>query len=161
MGDLVTRWTIRIALVLYVASLASRDWSRRWSRLAWTAGCGFYLLHVALAFEFFHQWSHVEAYAATARQTAQVVGLDWGGGLYVNYAFTLVWFADALWWWVSVESHSHRSRFLAWALDGFMGFIAFNATVVFARGWSRWFGIAACVGLAMLWFFGRAAARKR
>jgi hypothetical protein len=89
-GEILTHWTVRIAIALYVAGLALRGYSPKWSRLAWTGGCGFYLLHVACAFEYYHHWSHANAYAATARQTAAVVGLDWGGGLYVNYAFTLV-----------------------------------------------------------------------
>ena len=33
----------------------------------------------------------------SARQTAEVFGLDWGGGLYVNYAFTAAWVADVAW----------------------------------------------------------------
>ncbi len=140
-GDLLTRWTIRVAMALYVASLATRTFAPRWSRIAWTAGCGVYLLHVACAFEYYHHWSHAEAYAFTAEQTAAVVGLDWGGGLYVNYAFTLVWLADVCWWWTDLS----RPRWIGWAVQAFMGFIAFNATVVFATGFSRWFGIAACV----------------
>jgi hypothetical protein len=144
-GELLTRWTVRVAMALYVTSLATRLYFPKGSRLAWTAGCLAYLLHIACAFEFYHHWSHAEAYAFTARQTATAVGWDWGGGLYVNYAFTLVWLADVGWWWISVESYRARSRWIGWAVQGFMGFIAFNATVVFAAGFSRWFGIGACV----------------
>ena len=150
-GELLTRWTIRVALALYVASLASRGVAPKGSRVAWTAGCLAYLVHVACAFEFYHHWSHAEAYAFTEQQTAAVVGLDWGGGLYVNYAFTLVWLADVCWWWAGIERYQARPRAIAWAVHGFMGFIAFNATVVFASGFSRWFGIAACVLLAVVW----------
>src|SRR5579862_2549129 len=98
-GEILTRWTVRVAVVLYVASLATRGYSPHWSRVAWTVGCLTYLLHVVCAFEYYHHWSHDEAYAFTAQQTATVVGLDWGGGLYLNYAFTLVWLADVVWWW--------------------------------------------------------------
>jgi hypothetical protein len=145
-GELLTRWTIRIAMALYVASLATRGFSPRWSRVAWTAGCGFYLAHFICAFTYFFHWSHAEAYAFTARTTAEVVGLDWGGGLYINYVFTLVWLADVCWWWTDRP----RPRWIGWAVHLFMGFIAFNATVVFATGFSRWFGIASCVLLAGL-----------
>jgi hypothetical protein len=69
------------------------------ARLAWTLACAFYLMHVAAAFQFHHHWSHLAAYRETAQQTAEVFGLNWGGGLYFNYAFTIVWIADALWWW--------------------------------------------------------------
>ncbi len=154
-GELLTRWTGRIAMALYIASLASRTFSPRWSRLAWTAGCGLYLLHVVCAFEYYHHWSHAEAYASTARQTAATVGLDWGGGLYANYAFTLVWLADAVWWWRGMESYHARPRWIEWAVQGFLGFIAFNATVVFASGFSRWLGVAGCVLLAAVWISAR------
>lgn len=149
-GELLTRWTVRIAMALYVASLATRNFSTRWSRLAWTAGCVLYLFHVACAFEYYHHWSHAEAYVSTARQTAEVVGLDWGGGLYFNYAFTLIWLADACWWWAAEESYQARPRWIDWTVHGFLGFIAFNATVVFATGFSRWMGIASCVLLVFV-----------
>ena len=152
-GELLTRWTVRIAVALYFASLATRGFSPRWSRVAWTIGCLTYLLHVACAFEYYHHWSHAEAYAFTAQQTAAVVGLDGGGGLYVNYAFTLVWLADVIWWW-TVGS---LPRAIEWAVQGFLGFIVFNATVVFADGFSRWFGIAACVLLGAIALCSRRA----
>jgi hypothetical protein len=150
-SELLTHWTVRVAMALYVASLATRLRFPTWSRLAWTAGCLAYLLHVACAFEFFHHWSHGEAYTFTAKQTKAVVGLDWGGGLYVNHAFTFVWLADVVWWWAGMESYCRRPRWIEWAVQGFMAFIAFNATVVFASGFSRWFGIAACVLFVAVW----------
>ena len=72
-------------------------------------------------------------------------------GLYVNYVFTYVWLADVTWWWAAAASYRRRPRWVEWTVHGFMGFIAFNATVVFASGFSRWFGIAACVLLASVW----------
>jgi hypothetical protein len=149
-GELLTRWTVRVAVAFYVASLATRVRIPKWSRFAWTLGCLAYLVHVVCAFEFYHHWSHAEAYAFTARQTAAVVGLDWGGGIYVNYAFTFVWLADVVWWWSAVKSYEIRSRWIEWSVQAFMGFIAFNGTVVFASGFSRWFGIGACVVLAVV-----------
>jgi hypothetical protein len=109
------------------------------------------LLHTACAFQFYHHWSHRAAYEATARQTAEVVGLSWGGGLYANYVFAALWAADACWWWYGPESCLARPRSLEWAVQGFLGFIAFNATVVFGTGAVRWMGLAACLFLAALW----------
>lgn len=149
-GELLTRWTVRVAVALYVASLASRGRLPTGSRRAWTAGCLAYLLHVACAFQYYHHWSHAEAYEATARQTADVVGLDWGGGLYFNYAFTFLWVADVCWWWIDMGGYLARPRLIEWSMHGFLGFIAFNATVVFATGFSRWFGITSCVLLAVI-----------
>jgi hypothetical protein len=149
-GELLTRWTVRVAMALYVVSLASRRRFPTWSRVAWTVGCVAYLLHVACAFEYYHHWSNAEAYEATARQSADVVGLDWGGGLYINYAFTFLWLADVGWWWIDMEGYLARPRLIEWVVQGFLGFIAFNATVVFATGFSRWFGSAASVLLAVI-----------
>jgi hypothetical protein len=146
-GDLLTRWTVRLALSLYVASLVLRLTSRRppplaAARWAWTLGCGLYLLHVLCAFHFFHHWSQEAAYAATAQQTATLVGLNWGGGLYINYVFTLVWLVDAVWWW-SPPVYLQRPWWVEWPVQGFLAFIAFNSTVVFATGAVRWAGAAA------------------
>jgi hypothetical protein len=156
-GDLLTRWTVRIAVLLYVLCLSLRAnpaASRRrlaWARLTWTAGCLFFLLHVVCAFAFHHHWSHAAAYEATARQTKDVTGLDWGGGLYANYLFALLWMADVCWWWGAPAAYLSRSHAVEWIVQGFLGFIVFNATVVFAEGPSRWLGLAACAVLAALY----------
>jgi hypothetical protein len=150
-GEFLTRWTVRVAVALYVASLAMRGPLPKWGRGCWTAGCVAYLLHVLCAFEYYHHWSHAEAYAATAKQTADVVGLHWGGGLYINYAFTFIWLLDVCWWWIDAARYQARPRWLEWSVQGFLGFIAFNATVVFATGFSRWFGGAACILLIVIY----------
>ena len=157
LDELLTRWSIRIALTLYVLALVLRlsgVGQRSWwaaARVAWTAGCLVFLLHVACAFGFYHHWSHRRAYDETARQTAEVVGLDWGGGLYANYAFTIIWMADAgWWWWRGLERYSARPRLVEWAIQGWMAFIAINGTVVFGTGPIRWFGLTACVILVVL-----------
>ncbi len=162
-GELLTRWTVRLALALYVLGLVLR-WSaggrRSWlagARLAWTAGCLAFLLHVGCAFHFYHHWSHADAYAATARGTVAVVGWDWGGGLYANYAFGLVWLADVVWWWRGLEVYDTRRRAVEWMLQGFLAFIAFNAAVVFAEGGIRWISLVVC--LCLLVFRGWLAFR--
>jgi hypothetical protein len=147
-GELLTRWTARIAVMLYIAGLAMRDQSPKWSRRWWTAGCGVYLAHVACAFGFIHHWSHAEAYAFTAQQTEAITGLDSGGGLYINYAFTLAWIVDVVWRWTLRPP----PRWLAWTVDAFLAFIVVNATVVFATGFSRWLGVVATCLLAVIWF---------
>ena len=152
-GELLTRWTVRLALALYVLALvlrataADRRPGLAWARLAYSVGCLAFLLHVVFAFQFYHHWSHHAAYAATARQTAEVVGLQWGGGLYANYGFALIWLADVIWWWRGLGRYEARPREVGWAVQGFLAFIAFNATVVFATGAVRWLGLAACLFL--------------
>ena len=112
-----TIWTVRFALVCYGASvwmqLRAPPGHRRSARLLWTIGCLAYLAHVAAAFHFEHDWSHDHAWAHTAQRTWALTGWDWGGGLWVNYAFTLLWSADAAWWWAGPRSHQARPAWIA------------------------------------------------
>jgi len=153
-GELLTRWTVRVAFVLYLAALAARLLKpSRWvtARVLWTAGAFAFLIHVACAFGFYHHWSHAEAFEATALRTAEVAGTAWGGGLYANYAFALVWIADASWWWRGLEIYRRRSRWLDWTVQFFMAFMFFNATVVFGQGAIRWMAVAGGLLLWLLW----------
>jgi hypothetical protein len=149
----LTLWTIRVATLLYVVAMAG--WLARWDRLSrvtWTVACAFYLAHVAAAFHFYHGWSHSAAYRETARQTAEVFGVNWGGGLYFNYAFTAIWVADVLWWWRGLTAYRLRARWITASIHLFFAFMFFNATVIFARGWTRWFGVFATTVLFGLWW---------
>ena len=150
-GQSLTRWTVRIALLLYFAALIG---PRSTARTLYTLGLLFYLTHVAAAFHFFHHWSHTNAYIETARQTNALFHLNWGGGLYFNYAFSLLWLIDAIWWWTAPEArpervqrvewaYNHRPAWLAATIHGFIAFMAFNATVIFAHGPVRWIAAAA------------------
>jgi hypothetical protein len=76
-----------------------------------------------------------------------VVDRVWGGGLYANYAFGLLWAADASWWWLQPDGYRRRPDGLEAAVQGFLGFMAFNATVVFGAGAVRWDGLGAGLGL--------------
>src|SRR5215210_3924672 len=86
-GALLTKVTVWVAVAGYAAGAAAfalsrgrRSWDAA-ARLAWTVACVALLAHVACAFHVYHGWSHESAYVETARQTGEVVGLDWGGGL--------------------------------------------------------------------------------
>src|SRR5258707_4655980 len=101
----MTVWSVRIAFLFYVVALAA--WLTRRpapAKYAWTAGFLFYLVHVLAAFSAYHHWSHDAAYRETARQTDELFGIDWGGGLYFNYVFTAVLAGDV------VPSLLHRAR---------------------------------------------------
>src|SRR5258708_31308395 len=111
MSEELTRWTIRLALAAYVAALVLRirekrvglgnshsparspgldpTRSEKRQRGLWTLGCLLLWAHVACAFAVYHHWSHDDAYARTARETAEMIGVDWGGGIYFNYLFVL------------------------------------------------------------------------
>lgn len=152
-GELVTRWTVRFAVFCYFISIVTRR--SHFGRVSWSTGCVAYLLHVLAAFHYYHHWSHDDAYESTRRQTVETTGLDWGGGLYVNYAFTLIWLLDVLWWWIAAENYLKRPRAIDWGVHLFLGFIVFNATVVFASGFSRWLGVAGFVLLPIVWLWPR------
>jgi len=82
-----------------------------------------------------------------------VYGLDWGGGVYVNYAFLGVWALD-LWRW-RAEAHrgATRSRWGTWLARAFYFFIVIlNGAVIFAAGWRRWLGVVLIVWLAAAWW---------
>ena len=169
-GEALTRWTVRLAVACYfgrllidVAAPSHERWQRV-SRRLWTIGCGAYLMHVAAAFHFFHGWSHAAAWRSTARQTGELFGLDWGGGLYVNYLFTAVWIGDASAWWFLGLSYPRRWRRVYRALQGFFAFIAFNATVVFGPHFWKWAAAAGIIALgaasAARYFRMRSVARK-
>lgn len=154
----LTKWTIWVALVGYVAGASGLILARqqpRWTylaRLAWTLGCLAYLGHVYCAFQFYHGWSHAAAFEETARQTRETVGWEVGEGLFVSYLFTLVWLADVVWWWLAgAESYMRRPRLFTITWQAFFFFIVFNATVVFESGAARWLGMVLCAGLAFLW----------
>ena len=161
-GELLTRWTIRAALVLYVAVTAGSLWwgplrslppGSPWppvSRVLWTAGCGLLLAHMAAAFHYYHHWSHADAAADTLRQTQEQVGVAFGGGIYFNYALALLWFADVGWWWIAPAAYARRPNWISFALHAYMLFMAVNGTIVFAEGPTRWWGLVTCLLLAVL-----------
>lgn len=156
-GDAFTIWSVRAATLLYIAAIvvlltAPMQRSRTFARPVWTAGCLFYLAHVYGAFEFFHGWSHDAAYRETARQTAELFDFHWGGGLYFNYLFTVVWVADAAWWWAQPLRYQNRPRWIRAMVHTFLAFMFFNGAVVFATGFSRWVGAAATPLLLLLWW---------
>lgn len=157
-GEFFTRFTIWVTLAAYSVGLALLALSRKKqrleqsARLAWTIACLSLLIHIACAFHFYHEWSQDSAYQETARQTAEVFGLNWGGGLYINYALMLGWIADVVWWWRGLDGYRRRPAALVAIWQGFLMFIFFNATVVFETGPLRYTGLFLCLGLCLLWW---------
>jgi hypothetical protein len=157
-GEVLTKLTIWIAVagyfagaVVYALSRGRRAWDSA-ARVAWTVACAALVAHVACAFHVYHGWSHAAAYRDTARQTSELFGLDWGGGVYVNYALAALWVADVWWWWRrGLGAYRRRPWPLVVAWHAFLLFIVFNATVVFASGFVRWAGLALCLALVFVW----------
>lgn len=153
-GEVLTRGAIWISILAYTAgsvifASARRD---RWARLAWTIGCAALLAHFICAFNYYHAWSQASAYSETARQTAAVYRINWGGGLFINYAVAILWTSDVAWWWFAgVSSYRRRSWLVMMLWHGFLIFIIFNATVVFKPGLTRWLGLLLCLTLCLSW----------
>ena len=167
-ADLLTRWTVRLAIACYIGRVAldlrrlgTIDSNRvgQTARWLWTVGGAFYLAHVLCAFSFVHDWNHGHALKHTAAQTKELTGVDWGGGLYLNYAFTLFWLGDiVVWWFGDVNAHC-RGRGYFWTLHGVFAFMVFNATVVFGPPVWRW--VAPLVGVALAIVYFRSTAHRR
>lgn len=167
MGETLTHWTIRVALICLALRLAgqfrfgpSLQWFA-WMRSIWTIGCVFFVLHVVCAFHFYHDWSHTRAVESTAQQTHAMLGVRFGEGIYFSYLFALLWASDVLWQWLSPESYRRRSVAITAALLGYMAFIAFNGAVVFEGGVTRWVGIPVAIALAIAWLVVLVTSRRR
>jgi hypothetical protein len=81
-----------------------------------------------------------------------VVGLNWGGGLFINYAVLSGWIIDVGWWWLKgIDSYRSRGRLVVLLWHAFLLFIIFNATVVFKNGIVRWVGLAVSAFIAISW----------
>ena len=164
LAEVLTRWSVRLAVAFYLVRVfidlrfagrhgtASQASRARWF---WTLGFVFYVVHVACAFGFYHQWSHLAAYRHTAEQTAAVLGIDWGGGLYFNYAFTLFWLTDLVRWWRGGVEFPYRRRGYFWTLHAVFAFMMFNATVVFGPPWWRWTAPVIAAALVTAWLSRR------
>ena len=153
-GDFLTRAWVWLALLGYgistIVLLLRRE--TRLARWVWGLAAIAFVVHVACAFHFFHSWSHEAAFVETARQTKELTGFDSGSGLYLNYVFTLIWIADAVWWYVVGDArYLLRSKWLVVALHGFFLFMIVNGTIVFGRGPVRAFGavLVAAIGVAI------------
>jgi hypothetical protein len=112
-----TAWTSgALYAVTILCWMLRREWrSSPVLRLVWTLSWLIFLIHVALAFEVYHHWSHDAAWEHTQHQSGV------GDGIYFNYAVILVW---TLW--------------MVWFIHGFLLFMWLNAAVLFPliKGWS-------------------------
>jgi len=166
-GPQLTIWTIRLALALLVLGVVGKlrgirsRFGRTMARWLWTSGWVLALIHMACAFQFYHHWSHEEAFQDTALQTKNLMGFEFGGGIYFNYAFIAVWGVDVIWSWLAATSYSNRSLVWTVALWGFLVFMAFNSTVVFETGPVRYFGVMATGILCVLYCARRRGKRGK
>jgi hypothetical protein len=164
LGDDLTRHTVRLSLLYYgiAATLMLLCHSTEWyhcsgqvrsARCAWTLACLAYLVHLAMAFHFYHGWSHADA----VRHTQEVSGF--GPGIYLSHVFTICWSADVLTWWWRPAYYSRRGGWIRWCLHTFMLFIIFNATIVYESGFIRYAGCVLFLELLAVAWYSRWSAR--
>lgn len=156
-GEFLIRNTVRLALFYWVIAVSVRargGMLAACQRVAWTLACIAYLVHVGMAFEHAHHWSHTVAF----EHVRQAGGF--GEGIYFNYLFTIVWTADALWWWVDRVAYENRSRWLALIIHGFMLFMIVNGAIIFEQGPIRWIGTMMLFGLGWQFWNKRCANRR-
>jgi len=162
-GTPLTRNTIRLSLAWYAAALFSMMWldptgwaaqtgMGKLARWCWTWAAAIFSVHVALAFHYYHGWSHAHAF----QHTFEVSGT--GEGIYVSYLFQLLWTLDAALWWLKPRAYAARPAIVGRALHAFMLFIVFNGMIVFESGPIRWVGVVMTVALAACWW--KSLARK-
>ena len=110
----------------------------------WAYGLGGVLMvvHVLIAYGMFHHWSHASALAHTAQQTERVVGWSFGGGLYFNFVFVLVYLTDIVWRNRCGGWKNRRPHWLAVGVDLFLWFIVAMSTIVFETGVVRMVAVA-------------------
>ncbi|HQR08770.1 MAG TPA: hypothetical protein PLN21_18230 [Gemmatales bacterium] len=154
MRDLLVRGSAWLSFACYLLTLIG--WTRRFEpkllRCLWTLGWGIFVTHVCLAFHLVHHWSHDDAWEAT-----RVLG-GVGEGIYFNYLVVIVWQIDLLCWWFWPEGYLARSRWKTRLIQGFLLFMWFNATVVFAHD-STWI-VGAAGFVALSYSYLRASGRK-
>lgn len=153
MTALLMFWTARAAVACYLARwlAAARQMTAVPSLvecMLWTSGCLLLCVHMLLAFHVVHDWSWDHALQHTAERTADVTGLRWGGGLYINFAFAALWTADCVLLWSAYRRQTARRRSGTWTTHALLAFIVFNATVVF--GPAGWWWVLAAFLLALL-----------
>jgi hypothetical protein len=156
--ELVLRGTAWASLFAWAAAEVLRS-SRppaparqRRARVLFTAAGAALLAHSALAFHLRYAWSHEAALRDTARQTRAVTGLDFGGGIFVNDAFLILWAIEIAWWWSVPARYHGRPPFLDGMLRAFFLFMFFNGAVVFASGPVRAAGLVATLGVLWAWY---------
>ena len=140
-----------------VATIPPAEVARRRSawRLEWAAYVAL-CFHTAAAFHFHHDWSHARAVAATARQTEEILGLGFGGGIFFNYAVLILWpLALALPGAPLANGRRCCSRFVT-IVNVYVAFLFFQGVVVFGQGMVRIWGLLVTFAVVL-----RLPARRR
>jgi hypothetical protein len=146
-GQLLVRGSIWPALACGLAAILWNNYARG-TRALWLVGLVLYLIHVAAAFGFVHEWSHQQAVEFTRLATVETTGWNSGAGLFFNYAFTLAWLIFV------AATLSRRTPLPKGIVSGWQVvflFMAFNGAVAFARPGARPIGLLLFAGFVGAW----------
>ena len=124
-------------------------------------GASLLAVHIALALQVRHGWSHSSVVATVREQTRTTYGVDWGGGVWVNYLFLSLWIVELAWWRAASRRYFSRPRPVIVTIRGFFALVFVNAAVVFAAPSRRPLGFLMTVVLFWAWrsTFSSATAR--
>ena len=153
--------TIWIALILFCIGEPGRrdlDAGRVPAPLTWWAyaiGAVILIAHMVIAMGVAHNWSHQSSVDATARQTYAVYGLNWGGGVFMNYVFAALWLIEAIRWQIRSATPTPRRAAIVWSIRIFYLVMILNAAVIFTPAPRRYAGAA--MVLYLLWIWRRTA----
>ena len=143
--------TVWLSMSLFAVGALGLRHEREWGWGTSALGALLLVIHIVIAMGVRHDWHHASAISATAAQTKSVYGIDWGGGLFVNYIFAAVWIGELVARRYAPAWFAGRSRGFLWMLRAFYFVIIFNAAVVFAAGWRRVLGGAVVAVLLLSW----------
>src|SRR5262245_43743977 len=117
-ADLATRQTARVAVLFWALAAATLLLSRRSiGQVLWTLACAAYVVHVVIAFDRVHDWSHAAAYT----HVDEVSGF--GPGIFVSYFFSVLWVVDAAWWWIWPTAYESRPVWFDRPINAFVAFV--------------------------------------
>lgn len=153
-AEAVARWSAWPAVMCYAAawalSLADKRHQRtRLIRTVWTIGWLALVVHVLIAMAKVHGWSWTAAYEHTAQRTQLLTGWNWGGGVWFNLLTAVIWGADVCRLWSRPQSSRSRSA-TDYAIQAYLAFMMFNATVVFGSQFAQYAGCGVCVGFVII-----------
>jgi len=157
--DAVLRGTAWLSFALWALSqwIESAEPPRRErARASFAGGAVALVVHTALALHLRHAWSQEHALREIARQTAEVTGVAFGGGLLVNYAFLVFWLAIVAWRWRAGSPLGGSAPATRWAIRAVFLFMFLNAGVVFVQGPLRLLGVLLAFVVMASWYRGRA-----
>jgi hypothetical protein len=146
-----TTGTAALAFVLYVASVIARiragrgpqQASIRIGTFAWLV----LVVHVGFAFQEHHNWSHAAAELHVADETAETVGIRWGGGIYFNHALLVLWGIAIVRSWKGWGCGKYHPTAFDRLVDIFLALMWLSATVVFG---STGFRVLGLIGFGLM-----------